>query len=163
VIRAGLGYDSHRLARGRKLILGGVSVPWPYGLKGHSDADVILHAVIDALLGAAGLGDIGAHFSDKDPRWRDVSSLKLLEKTAELLRRRYRVVNVDATLLAEAPRIGPYKQRMRAKIAGALGVPVEAVNVKAKTNEGMGFVGRRQGLAALAAASLAPRSPKVRR
>lgn len=147
----GLGYDSHRFKKGRPLILGGVRVPHDRGLDGHSDADVILHAVIDALLGAAGLGDIGTFYPDSDARWKGADSLKLLENVRSRLGRR-RVRHVDVTLLAEAPRVGPYKNRMRAKIARALNVPVGAVSVKAKTNEGMGFVGRREGLAALAVA-----------
>jgi 2-C-methyl-D-erythritol 2,4-cyclodiphosphate synthase len=153
VARAGLGYDSHRFKKGRPLILGGVTVPHDRGLDGHSDADVVLHAVIDALVGAAGLGDIGSFYPDSDPRWKGADSLTLLENTRARLGRR-RVVHVDVTLLAEAPRIGPYKNRMRTKIARALRVPVGAVNVKAKTNEGMGFVGRREGLAALAVATV---------
>ena len=153
VARVGLGYDSHRFKKGRPLILGGVTVPHDRGLDGHSDADVVLHAVIDAVLGAAGLGDIGTFFPDSDPRWKGADSLKLLENTRARLGRR-RVVHVDVTLLAEAPRIGPYKNRMRTKIARALRVPLEGVSVKAKTNEGMGFVGRREGLAALAVAGV---------
>jgi 2-C-methyl-D-erythritol 2,4-cyclodiphosphate synthase len=131
-----------------------VEIPYPRGLKGHSDADVVLHAVIDAVLGAAGLGDIGTLFPDRDPRWKDADSRKLLQKTAAFLPRRFRVAHVDATLLAEEPKIGPYKNRMRAVIAHALDIPVARVNVKAKTNEGMGFVGRKEGLAALAVATV---------
>jgi 2-C-methyl-D-erythritol 2,4-cyclodiphosphate synthase len=155
VARVGLGYDSHRFKKGRPLILGGVTVPHDRGLDGHSDADVVLHAVIDAVLGAAGLGDIGTFFPDSDPRWKGADSLRLLENTRARLGRR-RVVHVDVTLLAEAPRIGPYKNRMRTKIARALRVPLGGVSVKAKTNEGMGFVGRREGLAALAVAAVLP-------
>jgi 2-C-methyl-D-erythritol 2,4-cyclodiphosphate synthase len=155
--RTGLGYDSHRFQRGDHVMLGGVRVPFRKGLKGHSDADVVLHALIDALLGAAGLGDIGQHFPDSDARYRGIASLRLLEETARLLRRGFRVVNVDVTVLAEEPKLGPYRQRMRAKIARVLGLAVSGVNVKGKTNEGMGFVGRREGIAALAAASLAPK------
>jgi 2-C-methyl-D-erythritol 2,4-cyclodiphosphate synthase len=151
--RVGFGYDSHRFKKGRKLVLGGVVIPHTHGLDGHSDADAALHAVTDALLGAAALGDIGAHFPDSDPRYKGADSLKLLMETRRLLGRR-RVANVDVTILAEAPKLGPYKNRMRAKIARALGVAVSAVSVKAKTNEGMGFVGRREGLAALAAVCL---------
>lgn len=154
----GLGYDSHRFAKGRRLVLGGVEIPFEKGLQGHSDADVLLHAVIDALLGAAGLGDIGTLFPDSDPRWRGADSLKLLQAAVKFMGRRFRPVHVDATLLAEAPRIGPYRQRMRARIARAAGLPVENVSVKAKTNEGMGFVGRREGLAALAVASVERRT-----
>lgn len=153
----GLGYDSHRFKKGRPLLLGGVRVPYEKGLEGHSDADVVLHAVIDALLGAAGWGDIGTAFPDTDPRHKNADSLVLLEKTHQKLVRRFRVLNVDITLLAEAPKIGPYKNRMRAKIARVLNVDPARVCVKGKTNEGMGFVGRREGLAALAVVSLAAR------
>jgi 2-C-methyl-D-erythritol 2,4-cyclodiphosphate synthase len=157
----GLGYDSHRLVKGRPLVLGGVKIPFEKGLLGHSDADVVIHAVIDALLGAAGMGDIGTFYPDSDPRWKGADSLRLLDDTQKRLSRRFVVDNVDVTLLAEAPRIGPYKNRMRAKIARVLRISVDRVNVKAKTNEGMGFVGRREGLAALAVCSLAAkRVPK---
>lgn len=138
-------------------MLGGVKIPFPKGLAGHSDADVLLHAVIDALLGAAGAGDIGTHFPDGDPRYKGADSLKLLEITGRALARRFAVQNIDATLLAEAPRLGPYKNRIRAKIARALKTSVDRISVKAKTNEGLGFVGRREGLAALAVASLGER------
>ena len=152
--KVGLGYDSHRLVKGRPLVLGGVKIPFEKGLLGHSDADVVLHAVIDALIGAAGLGDIGTLYPDSDPRWKGADSLRLLEEARKRLGRRLAVKNVDVTLLAEAPRIGPYKNRMRAKIARALKISVDQVNVKAKTNKGMGFVGRREGLAAIAVCSL---------
>ncbi|MBL8022835.1 MAG: 2-C-methyl-D-erythritol 2,4-cyclodiphosphate synthase [Elusimicrobia bacterium] len=154
----GLGYDSHRFVKGRPLVLGGVRVPFEKGLAGHSDADVVLHAVIDALLGAAGMGDIGTFYPDSDARWKGADSLRLLEDVHRRLRRRFSVSNVDVTLLAEAPRIGPYKNRMRAKMARTLRISVDCVNVKAKTNEGMGFVGRREGLAALAVCGLLPKS-----
>jgi 2-C-methyl-D-erythritol 2,4-cyclodiphosphate synthase len=152
--RVGIGYDSHRFMKGRRLVLGGVEIPHARGLDGHSDADAVLHAVIDALLGAAGLGDIGAHFPDSDPRYKGADSLKLLGHARKLLGPRRRPVNVDVTVLAEEPKLGPYKNRMRAKIARVLGVPVEAVGVKAKTNERMGFVGRREGVAVMAVAAL---------
>ena len=154
MIKTGLGYDSHRLVKGRPLVLGGVKISFEKGLLGHSDADVVLHAVIDALIGGAGLGDIGTLYPDSDPRWKGADSLRLLEEARKRLGRRLAVQNVDVTLLAEAPRIGPYKNRMRAKIARALKISVDQVNVKAKTNEGMGFVGRREGLAAIAVCSL---------
>ena len=154
MIKTGLGYDSHRLVKGRPLVLGGVKISFEKGLLGHSDADVVLHAVIDALIGGAGLGDIGTLYPDSDPRWKGADSLRLLEDARKRLGRRLAVKNVDVTLLAEAPRIGPYKNRMRAKIARALKISVDQVNVKAKTNEGMGFVGRREGLAAIAVCSL---------
>jgi 2-C-methyl-D-erythritol 2,4-cyclodiphosphate synthase len=152
--KVGFGYDSHRLVKGRPLILGGVRIPFEKGLAGHSDADVVLHAVIDALIGAAGAGDIGTFYPDTDPRWKGADSLTLLEDTRARLSRRFSVCHVDVTLLAQEPRIGPYKNRMRSKIARALNVSVDCVNVKAKTNEGMGFVGRREGLAALAVCAL---------
>jgi 2-C-methyl-D-erythritol 4-phosphate cytidylyltransferase/2-C-methyl-D-erythritol 2,4-cyclodiphosphate synthase len=153
VTRVGFGYDSHRFKKGRRLLLGGVEIPHARGLDGHSDADAVLHAVIDALLGAAGLGDIGQHFPDSDPRYKGADSLKLLMRAKTLLGKR-RVANVDVTVLAEEPRLGPYKNRMRARIARVLSVPVSSVNVKAKTNEGMGFVGRREGIAVMAVAAL---------
>jgi 2-C-methyl-D-erythritol 2,4-cyclodiphosphate synthase len=152
--RVGFGFDSHRFVRGRPLILGGVTVPFEKGLLGHSDADVVLHAIIDALIGGAGLGDIGTLYPDSDPRWKGADSLRLLDNVRKQISRRWAVQNVDVTLLAEVPRIGPYKNRMRAKIARALRINVDDVNVKAKTNEGMGFVGRREGLAALAVCGL---------
>ncbi len=153
-VHAGFGYDSHRFKKGRKFILGGVEIPHPKGLDGHSDADAVVHAVIDALLGAAALGDIGEHFPDSDPRYKGVDSLKLLAETRRLLGRRWDVVNVDVTVLAEVPKLGPYKNRMRAKLARVLGISVDVVNVKAKTNEGMGFVGKKEGVAVFAAASI---------
>ena len=153
-VQVGWGYDSHRLVKGRPLMLGGVRVPFEKGLLGHSDADVVLHAAIDALLGAAGLGDIGTLFPDSDARYKGADSSALLKAAARFMGRRFKVLHLDVTLLAEAPKIGPYKNRMRAKIAQALGVPVENVNVKAKTNEGMGFIGKKQGMAAVAVATL---------
>jgi 2-C-methyl-D-erythritol 2,4-cyclodiphosphate synthase len=155
-VQTGFGYDSHPFVRGRRIILGGVPIPFSKSLAGHSDADVLVHAVIDAVLGAAALGDIGLFFPDSDPRFRGISSVELLRRTVARLRPRFRVVHVDATLLAEAPRLGPYRNRMRARLAAALGIGVEHVSVKAKTNEGMGFVGRREGLAALAVATVQP-------
>ena len=152
--KIGFGYDSHRFQKGRRLVLGGVAIPHSKGLAGHSDADALVHAVIDALLGAAGLGDIGQHFPDSDPRFKGADSLKLLAQTQKLVARRHKINNVDATVLAEAPRLGPYRNRMRAKIARVLKISIERVNVKAKTNEGMGFVGRREGMAVFTAASL---------
>jgi 2-C-methyl-D-erythritol 2,4-cyclodiphosphate synthase len=154
VIRVGFGYDSHRFKKGRALVLGGVEIPHPRGLDGHSDADALCHAVIDALLGAAGLGDIGEHFPDSDARYKGADSLRLLAETRRWLGRRRTVVNVDATVLAEEPKLGPYKNRMRAKLARVLGVSVGQVSVKAKTNEKMGFVGRREGIAVLAVAAI---------
>ncbi|MBW1987912.1 MAG: 2-C-methyl-D-erythritol 2,4-cyclodiphosphate synthase [Deltaproteobacteria bacterium] len=152
-MRIGHGYDVHRLEPGGKLILGGVEIPHTHGLAGHSDADVLLHAVCDALLGAAGLGDIGEHFPDTDEQYRGVSSMKLLEKTTALLEKQgFAVVNVDATLVAEKPKISPHKDAMRANIARVLGVDPGVVNVKATTTEGLGIAGRGEGMAALCTA-----------
>ncbi len=151
----GIGYDSHRLAAGRALILGGVEIPFERGLDGHSDADVLTHAVIDALLGAAGLGDIGEHFPDTDERWRDADSTCLLaDVRAEVAGAGMKIINVDCTIVMETPKLGPYKQAIRTSLGVTLGLPRERVNVKATSGEGMGFVGRGEGVAALAIASL---------
>ena len=148
-LRIGHGYDVHRLVEGRKLILGGVDIPWEKGLLGHSDADVLVHAVMDALTGAARLGDIGKLFPDTDPAYAGISSLKLLSEVGRLLGEKgFAVVNIDATLLAQAPKVGPYKQRMAENIAAALGIGPERVNVKATTEEGLGFTGDGSGMAA---------------
>lgn len=154
--RTGIGYDVHRLVEGRPLVLGGVRIPYDRGLEGHSDADVVLHAIGDALLGAAALGDVGAHFPPDDPAWKDADSVDLLRRIVGLVADAgWEVADVDATLLAEAPKIRPHVDAMRNAIAAALGVPVERVSVKATTSEGMGFVGRGEGMAALAVAGLA--------
>jgi 2-C-methyl-D-erythritol 2,4-cyclodiphosphate synthase len=155
-VRSGIGYDSHRLAEGRKLILGGVEVEGAErGLDGHSDADALTHAVIDALLGAAGLGDIGLHFPDSDERWRDADSIVLLrEVVVQIGEAGWTVGNVDATVICEAPKLGPYRDRMRSALAGAIGIAPDAVNVKFTTNERMGPIGRGEGIAALATATL---------
>ena len=148
-LRIGPGYDVHRLVEGRKLILGGVDIPWEKGLLGHSDADVLVHAVMDALTGAARLGDIGKLFPDTGPAYAGISSLKLLSEVGRLLGEKgFAVVNIDATLLAQAPKVGPYKQRMAENIAAALGIGPERVNVKATTEEGLGFTGDGSGMAA---------------
>ena len=148
-LRIGHGYDVHRLVEGRKLILGGVDIPWERGLLGHSDADVLTHAVMDALTGAARLGDIGKLFPDTDPAYAGISSLKLLAEVGRLLSERgYQVVNIDATLLAQAPKVGPYKQAMAENMARALGSQPDQVNVKATTEEGLGFTGDGSGMAA---------------
>lgn len=153
--RVGIGYDSHRLAPGRRLVIGGVEIPSEHGLDGHSDADVLTHAVIDALLGAAGLGDIGEHFPDSDERWRDADSIVLLEAVVAMVaERRLEVLNIDGTVVMEAPKLAPHRQAIREGLAGALGIEVARVNVKASTGEGIGFVGRGEGVAALAIASL---------
>ena len=149
MIRIGHGYDVHRLAVGRALILGGVTVPFDRGLMGHSDADVLVHAVMDALTGAARLGDIGKLFPDTDPAYAGISSLKLLAEVGRLLGEKgFAVVNIDATLLAQAPKVGPYKQQMAENIAAALGISPEQVNVKATTEEGLGFTGAGLGISA---------------
>jgi 2-C-methyl-D-erythritol 2,4-cyclodiphosphate synthase len=152
----GIGYDSHRLAEGRRLVLGGVELAGTRGLEGHSDADVLAHAVIDALLGAAALGDIGQHFPDTDERWRDADSLALLEAVVAMLgERRLAVVNVDCTVIMEPPpRLSPHRSAIRERLAFALRVDAERVNVKASTGERMGFVGRGEGVAALAVAGI---------
>ncbi len=153
---AGIGYDSHRLVAGRRLVIGGVEIPNERGLDGHSDSDVLAHAVIDALLGAAGLGDIGDHFPDNDERWRDADSIKLLEAVVAMVSSEgATIVNVDCTVMMETPKLAPHRRAIRAKLAAALGVDVARVNVKATTGERMGFVGRGEGVGALAVASLA--------
>lgn len=150
-MRSGIGFDFHRLVEGRPLVLGGVEIPWGRGLLGHSDADALIHAVCDALLGAAGLGDIGLHFPDTDPRYRGASSLRLLATCRGLAAERgLAVVNVDAVVLAEAPRMAPYRLQMQANIARALDVPADRVNIKATTMEACGPVGRGEGIGAMA-------------
>ena len=152
-MRIGHGYDVHRLAEGRKLILGGVDIPWERGLLGHSDADVLTHAVMDALLGAAGMGDIGKHFPDTDPAYAGADSLKLLAHVMRLLRNRgYTVGNVDVTVLAQRPKLAPHIPQMRDNLARAMGVASEQVNIKATTEEGLGFTGSGEGMAAHAVA-----------
>ena len=152
-MRIGHGYDVHRLVSGRKLILGGVEVPYELGLLGHSDADVLTHAVMDALLGAAALGDIGQLFPDNDPAYEGADSLLLLKRVAELLAQKgYAIGNVDATVLAQRPKLAPYISIMREKLAGAMGIPADRVSVKATTEEGLGFTGAGEGIAAHAVA-----------
>ena len=152
-MRIGQGYDVHALVAGRKLVIGGVQIPFHLGLEGHSDADVLLHAICDALLGAAGLGDIGRHFPDTDPQYSEIDSRVLLRGVAkQLAARRFRVVNVDATVVAQAPRLAPHFAAMGANIAADLGVAPAAVNLKATTTEGLGFTGRGEGIAAMAVA-----------
>ena len=154
-MRVGQGFDVHALVAGRKLIIGGVDIPYEKGLDGHSDADVLIHALCDALLGAAALGDIGKHFPDSDPRYKGIDSRKLLFEVRQLLRGRgFRVVNVDATIIAQAPRMASHIPAMCVNIASDLGIAVDAVNVKAKTAERLGFVGRGEGIAAEAVALL---------
>jgi 2-C-methyl-D-erythritol 2,4-cyclodiphosphate synthase len=156
-VRVGIGYDVHRLVAGRPLLLGGVQIESELGLDGHSDADVALHAIMDALLGAAALGDIGQHFPPSDERWRGADSLDLLRRVVALLAERgYRAGNVDLTIVAERPRVGPHAALMRERIAAALGLTADGVSVKATTNERIGFVGRGEGIAALAVATIEP-------
>ncbi len=159
-MRIGQGYDVHRLVEGRSLVLGGVHIDYELGLEGHSDADVLVHAVIDALLGAASLGDIGLHFPDTDPAYKDVSSMELLEIVAKAIDSLgFRIANLDATVLAERPKVGPYRGDMVGNLASATGVPPERVNVKATTTEGLGFTGRGEGIAALAVVLLVDSEP----
>ena len=150
-MRIGNGYDVHRLVENRKLILGGVEIPYEKGLLGHSDADVLLHAVMDALLGAAALGDIGKHFPDTDPKYKGISSIKLLEHVAELITEKgYIVENIDATIIAQRPKMRPYIDTMRQNIADALCIEIDQVNVKATTEEGLGFTGDGEGISSQA-------------
>lgn len=150
-MRVGMGYDVHRLTEGRDLILGGVKIPYEKGLLGHSDADVLVHAIMDALLGAAALGDIGKHFPDTDPEYEGISSIRLLEKTAALLEeQQYLVENIDATIIAQKPKMLPHIESMRKNIADALKISVEQVSIKATTEEGLGFTGTGEGISAQA-------------
>ena len=153
--RFGMGYDVHRLVEGRKLILGGVEIPWEKGLLGHSDADVLLHAIADALLGAAALGDIGKHFPDTDDKFKGADSMKLLAEVVRLVREKgYTVGNVDATIVAQAPKLAPHIEKMAESIAGVLGVERDSVNVKATTEERLGFTGSGEGMSAYAVAGI---------
>lgn len=158
--RVGQGHDLHALVEGRPLIIGGVHIPHERGLAGHSDADVLLHAVTDAVLGAAGLGDIGRHFSDRDPRWKDADSRVFLREAARMVHEAgWLVVNIDSTVHAQAPRIGPYAPAMAACIAADLAMDAACVNIKAKTNEGLGYLGREEGIAASVVALLQAAKP----
>lgn len=158
--RVGIGVDSHPLAPGRPLVLGGVTIPHDRGLAGHSDGDVLIHALLDALLGAANLGDKGAHFPSSDPQYRNISSLLLLERVGALLAADgWRIANVDATMLAQTPRLGPYIPAMRERAAAALSLPPGRVSIKATTTDYLGFVGRAEGIAAVAVAAIARNAP----
>ncbi|MDI6889908.1 MAG: 2-C-methyl-D-erythritol 2,4-cyclodiphosphate synthase [Thermodesulfovibrionales bacterium] len=149
-IRTGFGYDSHRLVEGRRLILGGVDIPFEKGLLGHSDGDVLCHAIIDSVIGAIGLGDIGRHFPDTDPEWEDAFSIELLKSVIELVRLRgFEFLWLDTTIVAEEPKLSPYIESMKEAISKS-GIPSGLINIKAKTNEGMGFIGRGEGIAACA-------------
>ena len=155
MIRTGIGYDIHRFAEERKLILGGVEIPHSHGLEGHSDADVLSHAIADALLGATGAGDIGQHFPNTDESLRGISSLEILKRVIKMLaERRTRVANIDATIIADAPKIAPHVSAMRQEIADAMGVSESNVSVKATTNESLGAIGRGEGIAAMAIATV---------
>jgi len=152
-MRIGHGYDSHRFAEGRRLILGGVEIPAGRGLDGHSDADAVAHAVTDALLGAAGLGDIGRHFPPSDMQWKDADSMQLLARVVRLLEgRNYQVVNVDVTVVTEAPKIGPHAAAMQERLSQVLGIAPDHISIKGKSNEGLGWIGRGEGLACFAVA-----------
>ena len=149
-MRIGIGYDVHRLVEGRKLVLGGVTIPFEKGLLGHSDADVLIHAVCDAMLGAAGLGDIGVYFPDTDPKLKDISSMVILSKTHKILKDKgFTVINLDSTIMAEAPKITPFKEKMQKNIARTIEIEPECVNVKATTLETLGMIGKGEGIAAL--------------
>ena len=150
-MRVGLGYDVHKLVEGRKLILGGVEIPYEKGLLGHSDADVLLHAIMDALLGAAALGDIGKHFPDTDPAYKGISSIKLLEHVGNLIEEKLYVIgNIDATIIAQKPKMAPHIEQMRKNVAEALKIDIDQVNIKATTEEGLGFTGTLQGISSQA-------------
>jgi len=150
-MRVGLGYDVHKLVEGRQLILGGVDIPFEKGLLGHSDADVLTHALCDALLGAAGLGDIGEHFPDTDPEYKDISSIKLLYEAFQMLcEKGFSILNVDTVIFAEAPKLSPYRQDMQMTLAKALGLPLDHLNIKATTTEGLGMIGQGEGIGAMA-------------
>ena len=154
-MRVGMGYDVHRLVEGRKLILGGVEIPYEKGLLGHSDADVLIHAIMDALLGAAALGDIGKHFPDTDPQYKGISCVELLKHVAKLLdKNNYVIENIDATVIAQRPKLRPYMEEMTKNIAGALGIEENRLNLKATTEEGLGFTGTGEGMASQAICSL---------
>ena len=148
-MRIGHGYDVHKFSDNRRLVLGGVDIPYTQGLLGHSDADVLLHAICDALLGATALGDIGKHFPDSDPQYKNIDSMKLLSQTAKLISQHgYKIVNIDSTVLAQAPKLAPYISEMRRNIAECVGIDVDFVSVKATTEEGLGFTGQKLGIAA---------------
>ncbi|KAA0218220.1 2-C-methyl-D-erythritol 2,4-cyclodiphosphate synthase [bacterium] len=154
----GIGYDIHRLVEGRKLMLGGVHVPYERGCLGHSDADPLLHAITDALLGAAGKGDIGEHFPDTDPRWKDADSARLLKTVGDLIKEAgFEIENIDANVIAEAPKLGKFKRKMEARIADVLEIRTAQVNIKARTNEGCDALGRKEAIAAQAVVSLVKR------
>ena len=148
-MRIGMGYDAHRLVKGRPLILGGVEIPWDMGLLGHSDADVLVHAACDALLGAAGLGDLGRHFPDSSDLYKNIYSITLLEQCTQMLHEKgFTIVNLDAVVLAQAPKLVPYCEEMKKRMARAMSIPIESINIKTTTTEGLGYIGRKEGMAA---------------
>jgi 2-C-methyl-D-erythritol 2,4-cyclodiphosphate synthase len=153
-VKVGLGYDVHKFEKGRKLILGGVEIPHDKGLAGHSDADVLIHALIDAILGAAGLGDIGEHFPDTEIAYKDIDSSLLLKKVLAIIENKFRVNNVDCIIVAQRPKLSPYKEQIRIKLSELLKIEKERINVKAKTEEGLGFTGRQEGIKAYVIVSL---------
>jgi 2-C-methyl-D-erythritol 2,4-cyclodiphosphate synthase len=154
-MNVGIGYDVHKLVAGRKLVLGGVEIPFEKGLLGHSDADVLVHAVCDALLGAAAMGDIGLHFPDTDPKFKNISSIKLLAETNDLIHSKGFIIgNIDATIFAEAPKMGPYREIMQENLARAVEVDPGCINIKATTTEGLGYIGRGEGIGAMSVALL---------
>ncbi|MCK5506018.1 MAG: 2-C-methyl-D-erythritol 2,4-cyclodiphosphate synthase [Thermodesulfovibrionia bacterium] len=156
MMRIGIGYDSHKLVAGRKLILGGVDIPFEKGLSGHSDADVLCHAIIDAIIGALGSGDIGTHFPDTDSKWKNVSSIELLSEIIKLMKRKgFGILWIDSTVITEKPKLQPFTEKMKEKISIA-GISSDSINIKAKTNEGMGFTGSGEGIAAQAVCLLKP-------
>ena len=155
-MRIGIGYDSHRLVEGRKLVIGGVEIPFEKGLQGHSDADVLCHAIIDAIIGALGSGDIGRHFPDTDKKWKDASSIDLLSNITALMKQEgFEVLWIDSSVIAEKPKLAPYIEKMKEEISKA-GIPLNSINIKAKTNEGMGLIGSGEGMAAQAVCLLKP-------
>jgi 2-C-methyl-D-erythritol 2,4-cyclodiphosphate synthase len=159
MVRTGIGYDSHCLVTERRLVLGGVEIPHSHGLLGHSDADVLIHAICDALLGAIAEGDIGQHFPDRDPQWKDADSTQLLRAVVELVHKKcWEIAHVDASVIAEAPKLQPYIPAMRARLCQILDVSIDRISVKAKSNEGMDAVGRREGISCMAVATVARHS-----
>ncbi len=160
--RTGIGYDIHRLVDGRKLFIGGVEIPYIQGLLGHSDGDVLLHAICDALLGAAAEGDIGQHFPDTDPRYQGISSAELLKTVYSLIRKRnFLINNVDAVVIAQEPILSPFKKQIQQAIAGILGIKEDGINIKAKTNEGLGEIGRKEAIAAYAVVTIISNEAKL--
>ena len=156
-MRVGIGYDIHRLVQGRPLILGGVAIAHEKGLLGHSDADVLVHAICDAILGAAGLGDIGLHFPDTDPQYKDISSLKLLSKTCQMLtEKEFNILNLDSIIFAEAPKLESYRSEMQTSIAKAANIALDRINIKATTTEGLGVIGKGEGIGAMCVALIEP-------